>query len=151
MSETFDEKKVRVPYFKKCNFFFERNRHDRLGLIHCKHRSFCHYYHFTQEEYKNLGERGGEFVDCPMCKGSGVQQITMYGTSSSAASERRCGSCDGKKRVPLYKTLTEKASSRNWCSCPKETEVQYYADGGHPKCKKHCWLCLECNGFTQIG
>jgi hypothetical protein len=142
----------RLPNFKKCNFFHDRNRHDRLGLIHCRHRSLCHYHHFTQEEFKQLVERGCELVDCPRCKGSGVQEITVYGLNPSIKpSDIRCISCNGDKRVPLYKTLVEKADLRKWCSCRRETEVQYYDDGRHPKCKKHCWVCLECNGFTQIG
>lgn len=142
----------RIPILKKCNFFFDRNRHDRLGIIHCKHRSLCLYNHFTQEEYKQLGEHGNDLVDCPRCKGTGIQKISAYGLNTpSNVTEFMCIDCNGEKKVVMYKTLLQRAQLRNWCTCKRETETQYYADGRHPKCKKHCWICLECNGFTQIG
>lgn len=29
--------------------------------------------------------------------------------------------------------------------------VQYYADGEHPECSKHCYACTSCKAIVQVG
>lgn len=33
----------------------------------------------------------------------------------------------------------------------KHENVQYFADGQHPECSKHCWACASCKAITQVG
>jgi hypothetical protein len=39
-----------------------------------------------------------------------------------------------------------------WCHCGNASgEMDFFADGEHPKIKCHHWRCRECKGVVQIG
>lgn len=35
--------------------------------------------------------------------------------------------------------------------CAHDGDVEYYEDGEHPRCSKHCWACKSCGAIVQVG
>jgi len=133
-----------------CHWFCRVNENDKNGLRHCRNGSLCRYRHLTHEEAQAIIQRGNEMESCKTCNGTGQIYIRHHDFYMD------CLTCNGKREVSVKRLMLDKAENREWCHCKKgndddEHDTLYFADGQHPKCKKHCYVCKQCKGITQVG
>jgi len=99
-------------------------------------------------------QSGGMEV-CPVCKGSGIQTITVsYWGSDEPDEESKmsCVGCNGEGRVDeeTYEDLIYEQNM--WCECGNPSrQSKFYKDGEHPIVRKHHYRCKDCGNVTQIG
>ena len=128
-----------------CYWFFANNKTDHHGIHYCHYGSLCRFHHLTQEEVQLV--RDGGSTPCHGCHGTGEQTIQVFGNPAKIS----CIICDGAMVLSAKKAVLEKAHNRDWCRCKTDTDSTYYPDNTHPKCRKHCYVCVRCKGITQIG
>jgi hypothetical protein len=95
-------------------------------------------------------------TQCTVCKGSGHQKIHIIHAFSDKQDKELISGCmwcggDGDMNDKQLEWKEEYDSV--WCKCtqPSEEPAQFWNDGEHPTCEKHCWTCPKCNKITQIG
>lgn len=140
-----------------CYFFFKKNVSEERELRLCNKGSLCPFKHWTQEEcqlYRNHYQNQNQITyDCNKCKGSGMQTILI----NQDRMEFCCTNCHGKKQFTktisqkIKSELLEKDFERVWCHCKQFQGTTYFADGKHPRCSKHCYVCNQCKNIVQIG
>ncbi|NIN66268.1 MAG: hypothetical protein GTO63_16565 [Anaerolineae bacterium] len=50
-----------------------------------------------------------------------------------------------------YRAELDREYEEDWCHCEGDTSTEYWADGEHPTCYKHCWTCRACGKLVQVG
>ena len=134
-----------------CHWFYRVNVNDSR-IRYCRNGSLCRYKHITQDEVEELSRHGNELIMCPGCNGRGVQEIKTYGLNIANSNvEIQCMSCDGRREVSKRQRILKKVANREWCRCDGRVDTHYYPDNTHPKCKKHCYVCVRCKGISQVG
>lgn len=134
-----------------CHWFFRNNQDDR-HIRHCRYGSLCKYKHLTQDEVRILSSESQHMQSCRRCHGTGTQHIQVLGLKMAESFGIQCISCNGSGQINSRSVIIEKLSDRDWCYCrvPSRDTI-YFPDNRHPKCSKHCYVCRNCNGITQIG
>jgi len=142
-----------------CYWFFRENQCSRPStkIKLCKHGSLCKYLHWTREECQEyLSSKHDDRIqkmECNQCKGT--QKMIIYISKQKIQIE--CHECKGKGFLLISnseytkKKLLQKDASRIWCQCHESFSTVYYKDNEHPRCSKHCYVCIHCKGITQIG
>lgn len=121
-----------------CNWFY-RNNADDHNLRFCRRGSLCPYRHLTQQEVRLLSG-GDTHTPCGHCGGTGEMHRFP------------CVFCYGKGSISEKHRILDRAEYREWCQCETPSkDTHYYPDNTHPKCKKHCYVCTQCKGITQVG
>lgn len=131
-----------------CHWFCRVNENDKNGLRKCRNGSLCRYRHLTREEAEQIIQHGNQMEDCMSCNGTGQIYIRHHDF------HMQCPQCDGKRQLTVRQQILRKAENREWCDCKedeRDIDTWFFDDGRHPKCKKHCYVCKQCKGITQVG
>jgi hypothetical protein len=95
-------------------------------------------------------------MKCPTCKGTGKYDLPTTTMTTNGYSkeicEITCFTCHGSGRITVKQHNDMIEARKIWCSCgnPSE-ETNFYDDGEHPTCSKHCYTCVDCGKIVQIG
>lgn len=94
--------------------------------------------------------------NCPTCKGSGTEEITMNELKDGKFVETSktlitCYTCDGQpvsklQGLQLQKSINKEKSM--YCKCEFSHGSYYVPDTNR---MKHHWKCKQCKKITQIG
>lgn len=104
----------------------------------------------------HTGPKPPKMVQCPTCKGSGIQTIetTMRspGKIETSSLKITCVVCKG---AAVISPEAQKALQREadlWCRCGKSSDdVIFHDDGECSQCRKHHYHCGSCGKISQIG
>jgi len=140
-----------------CSWFSKVNRTEKEAMRMCREGSLCKYLHWTAEECReflqNIDKIESQRLECRSCKG-GVQAFII----NDKKIKIECSTCHGKgfREMSAHhyvkEKLVKKDRERIWCKCKNNHfSTVYYKDNEHPRCPKHCYVCLHCKGITQIG
>ena len=93
-----------------------------------------------------------KMMNCPTCKGSGKQELTVteIGVEGRKVSkcEITCVDCKGKGEITKAQYEELEAQKNAWCSCGNPSgDVEYYElEGGY-----HGYDCKDCGKLLQTG
>lgn len=132
-------------------FWFYRVNKDESKLRFCRDGSLCKYVHLTQEETNLIHQKGSQQEPCSTCKGSKYQTFNWVIQGVEKPCNVTCLSCNGSGETLIRDKVLSKARDRLWCKCKKSRDSTYYPDNTHPRCSKHCYVCVDCKGITQTG
>lgn len=152
----------------QCYWFWRANPgKDGVPIRKCKYGSLCRFMHLTRQETRDMETLQQEqeatpeqtTSACLRCNGTGRHAITIVNTGDHDRQDTmRCFECEATGILHEHpnktkiRMLYKKAHFRDWCQCRGDSRTfQYHPDHTHPKCVKHCYTCLWCRGFTQIG
>ena len=95
-------------------------------------------------------------MKCPTCKGKGKYNMGVteigVGRRKTRHVPMTCFLCEGKGTITKAEWARVQAAKALWCDCDNPSgDTTYYADGTHPNCSKHCWVCNDCRKITQVG
>lgn len=105
----------------------------------------------------HTGPKPKKMLQCPACKGAGIQTIETSTISPGKPVEKSslkitCVICKG---ATVISHEVQKALDREqamWCRCEKSSdEVIFHDDGECADCHKHHYHCGACQKITQVG
>ena len=92
---------------------------------------------------------------CNVCKGSGVQRVSVtdYGSDEPpSVSEHACFFCDGAGEISFINFVMQVIGEASWCRCGNPSgESVFFKDGEGAWMNKHHYCCLDCGHVTQVG
>jgi hypothetical protein len=94
---------------------------------------------------------------CTACKGKKkvTQNVVVIDTEGRTTESftMECFTCKGTGRLTKAQIEENKRAAEAWCKCdePDMENAQYWPDGAHPECSKHCWTCGKCGKIAQVG
>lgn len=96
-------------------------------------------------------------MKCKSCKGTGKMVITATEITAAGAKEMPsvsidCIRCNGSGEISAARQKQLEAQAALWCKCGNPSgNSQFFNDGEHPNCSKHCYVCEDCRKITQVG
>ena len=89
---------------------------------------------------------------CKSCNGTGKMSLNVSQAGKTTPFSITCIYCNGSGSLSDAQQKANEAAKALWCSCGNPSEsTTYYADGTHPSCSKHCYVCDDCGKITQVG